>query len=262
MNEDALISHIEELGLSNKEARVYVACLKTGPSAVQRISDQAGIKRVTTYVILESLIGLGLISQSIKGKKTYFIAEDPTNLNRLLEKREQELTEQKTNFEQILPELSALKSVPKDSPNVKFYDSSDGIRNLYDSLFTPHKSSSKVVYEITNVDQINHFFNDLGTGHPNPTRLHSGIHDVFLYTSERGAIYKDTDKESDRESRYIPFDQYPIKGNISILDDYVVILSLKGESPIGISIRSQEIADNMRVIFDLAWQQAAQFNQK
>jgi sugar-specific transcriptional regulator TrmB len=109
MEDQTLISHIEELGLSNKEARIYVSLLTLGPSPVQRIADQSGIKRVTTYVILESLIGLGLVSQSVKGKKTYLIAEDPANLRRLLEKRERELNEQKHNFEQLLPELQGLK---------------------------------------------------------------------------------------------------------------------------------------------------------
>src|SRR6266851_2346010 len=123
MNDQTLVSHIEELGLSNKEARVYLACLSIGPSSVQRIADESGIKRVTTYVILESLVGLGLVSQSVKGKKTYFIAEDPINLERLISRREQELKEQKQNFNQILPELKTLKTQPKDAPSVKFYDS-------------------------------------------------------------------------------------------------------------------------------------------
>jgi sugar-specific transcriptional regulator TrmB len=51
MNEE-LIGQIEELGLSNKEARVYVANLMLGPAGVQQIADASGIKRVTTYVIL------------------------------------------------------------------------------------------------------------------------------------------------------------------------------------------------------------------
>src|SRR3954466_8633839 len=113
MNNEQLISHIEDLGLSNKEGRVYVACLSIGPSPVQRIADESGIKRVTTYVILESLVGLGLVSQSIKGKKTYFIAEDPINLERLIDRRAQELKEQKQNFDVILPELQGLKTQPK-----------------------------------------------------------------------------------------------------------------------------------------------------
>jgi sugar-specific transcriptional regulator TrmB len=116
MNDQLLISHVEELGLSNKEARVYLASLGLGPASVQKIADEAGIKRVTTYVILESLVGLGLVSQTVKGKKTYFVAEDPVNLERLIERRRQELKEQKQNFDHILPELQNLKMQPKDSP--------------------------------------------------------------------------------------------------------------------------------------------------
>src|SRR4051812_25054594 len=81
---DELIASIEDLGLSQKEARVYLANLMLGPATVQKIADQSGIKRVTTYVILESLNNLGLVSQSTKGKKTYFVAEEPSHLRRLL----------------------------------------------------------------------------------------------------------------------------------------------------------------------------------
>lgn len=260
MNEQQLVSHIEELGLSNKEARVYVACLMTGPAAVQRIADQAGIKRVTAYVILESLVGLGLVSQSIKGKKTLFIAEEPNNLRRLLEKREQELRDQRSNFDQVLPELLSLKALPKESPNVKFYDSADGIRSLYDGLFTTHKSDAKVVYEISNSDQVNRFFADLGAGTANQTRLRAGIHSKFIYTSERGAIYSASDPGSNRESRFIPLETYPIKGTLSILGDFVVMLSLDGHHPMGVSIKSHDMALNMLTIFNMAWGQAEQYN--
>ncbi len=116
MNEQQLISRIEELGLSNKEARVYVASLRIGPSPVQRIADQSGIKRVTTYVILESLVGVGLASLSVKGKKTYFTAAAPSNLGRLIEKRNQELIDQRASLEEVLPVLNNLEIVAPELP--------------------------------------------------------------------------------------------------------------------------------------------------
>src|SRR6185369_9751717 len=102
--------------------------LMLGPATVQKIADQSGIKRVTTYVILESLNNLGLVSQSTKGKKTYFVAEEPSQLRRLLQKKEQAIKEQQSHFDAILPELNQLKTLPTESPNVRFYDTAEGIR--------------------------------------------------------------------------------------------------------------------------------------
>ena len=253
MNEQ-LISHIEELGLSNKEARVYVACLMAGPSAVQRIADQAGIKRVTTYVILESLVGLGLVSQSVKGKKTLFIAEDPTNLRRLLEKREQELREQTANFDSILPELAGLKTVPKESPNVKFVDSADGIRAIFATFYATYGKNGGEVLGISNLDQLHAFFPERGSGSPNPERTKNDLSSKFIYTSVDGPRYTaEEDRKANRTSLFITPGEYPIRGDITIVGEHVIMISLEGTRPIGITIRSQEIADSMKALFFLIW---------
>lgn len=257
MNEQQLISHIEEIGLSNKEARVYVASLKTGPAAVQRIADQAGIKRVTTYVILESLVGLGLVSQSIKGKKTYFNAEEPTNLRRLLDKREQELEDQKVNFEQVLPELTTLKAIPKESPNIKFYDSADGIKTMMNEFLA--KGNRDEVHEvcgISNLDQLYVFFPEFKVAAGNPQRKLAGIKSRYLYTSTEGPTLKESDETSNRTSRFLPYDKFPMSGDFTIVGDAIMILSLNGTNPIGLSIESPELAQGFRGIFEAAWMAA------
>src|SRR5947209_5718152 len=128
--DDQLISQVEELGLSNKESRVYVANLMLGAAGVQQIADASGIKRVTTYVILESLVSLGLVSQTTKAKKTLFNAESPENLRRLLDKKEQSIKEQKHQLEELLPQLGKLSTLPKDVPSVKFYDGAESIQTI------------------------------------------------------------------------------------------------------------------------------------
>jgi predicted transcriptional regulator len=260
MNEQ-LVSHIEELGLSNKEARVYLACLKIGASPVQRIADESGIKRVTTYVILESLVGLGLVSQSIKGKKTYFVAEDPINLERLIERRSQELKEQKHNFDQILPELKGLGTQPKDTPTVKFYDSADGIKSILNS-FLDHAKRPGIerVYGFSNLDMVLSYFPEFREVMANPWRNKAGIHSQFLYTSGKGPIMKETDEIRNRESRWLPTDKFPVVGDFTIVGDNVLMLSLGAENPIGITIHSREIAEGLRVLFLAAWEAAAAYN--
>jgi HTH-type transcriptional regulator, sugar sensing transcriptional regulator len=253
MNEQQLISHIEELGLSNKEARVFVACLKVGPSPVQRIADQAAIKRVTAYVVLESLVGLGLVSQSVKGKKTFFVAEDPSNLERLLERRESELKDQRVNFEHALPELAKLKAIPKELPEVKFYDGADGVRSLFTTFFVNYKGDERDIFVVSNVDQLHSFFPERRSAKGNPDRIRQGIRSHLVYTSERGPIYHSTDANSNRLSRFLPPGKYPLSGDISVIDDYVIMISLVGPRPMAVTLRNRDIAESMRSFFQMAW---------
>jgi HTH-type transcriptional regulator, sugar sensing transcriptional regulator len=261
MNTQILVSSIEDLGLSNKEARVYLACLRIGPSSVQSIAEESGIKRVTTYVILESLVGLGLMSQTTKGKKTYFIAEDPLNLERLIDRRQQELKEQKQNFNKILPELHGLKLQPKDSPTVKFYDSSDGIKTILNS-FLEHAKRPEIdtVYGFSNLDLVLSFFPEFRAAMANPWRSKAGVHSQFLYTSKQGPIMKETDEIRNRESRWLPPDKFPIAGDFTIVGSNVLMLSLGASHPIGITFDSEELAEGLRVMFLAAWEAAAAYN--
>ena len=260
MNEQ-LLRQLEDMGLSAKEARVYVASLTLGPSTVQQIANHADIKRVTTYVILEALANLGLVSQTSHGKKTYFTAEDPSSLKRLLDKKQHELTEQRKNFESLLPDLASLQSIPAESPTVKFYDGAEGIRAIMTSFLDLHKSEkSKEIYAFSNLDQLYAFFPDIEESFANPERIRAGYSSKLIYTSVRGPILQPSDKERNRQSCYVPIDKFPLKGDITIVGSHILILSLTTSRPIAISLDSQEIADGLKAIFDLSWDSANLFN--
>lgn len=258
---DELIASIEDLGLSQKEARVYLANLMLGAATVQKIADQSGIKRVTTYVILESLNNLGLVSQSTKGKKTYFVAEEPSQLRRLLQKKEQAIKEQQSHFDAILPELNQLKTMPTESPNVRFYDTAEGIRGMMASFLSSHKREGvEMVYGISNLDQLYGFFPEFSHTGGNPDRLKSAIPSRIIYTTKNGRVMKEKDAELNRTSRFVPADKFPLNGDLSIVGDHVVLLSLTGNKPIGVTINSQQLAETMRALFELSWGTAEKYN--
>lgn len=260
---DELVSSLEDLGLSEKESKVYLANLALGPSSVQKIADYAGIKRVTAYVILESLVSLGLVSQSNKGKKTFFIAEDPVSLKRLLTKREDELKEQKHNFETILPDLQGLRSLPVDSPSVKFYDSPEGIKSIMETFYqTVNVQGVKQAYGISNIDQVLGLFPEFKAAESNPSRVSSGIASKIIYTCKDGPIFKAGDAAKNRESRFVPADKYPLNGDISIIGDHLFLMSLTGSKPVAVTIKSAELAKGMVGFFNLAWETAAKYNRK
>jgi Fe2+ or Zn2+ uptake regulation protein len=259
---DNIVTSLEELGLSQKEARVYLANLVLGPASVQKIADQSGIKRVTTYVILESLVNQGLASQSTKGKKTLFIAEQPTSLRRLLDKKEQVIRDQQAQFDAILPELQTLQNMQTDSPNVKFYDSAEGIRNIMATFLSTHQDDSiDTVYGLSNIDQLHAFFPDIATVGGNPDRIKTKLPSKFIYTTKRGSIYKRHDDTLNREALFVPQEKYPLNGDLSIVGNNIVLLSLTGNKPIGVTIHSAELAKTMKALFDLAWATALGYNE-
>ena len=79
---------LEEFGLTTKEAQVYLASLQLGQTSVQNIAKLAGIHRVSTYDILQSLISKGLINQTASGKKRYLEAIDPDKIYQSLHDKE------------------------------------------------------------------------------------------------------------------------------------------------------------------------------
>src|SRR4051812_15857722 len=101
-----LAAQLQQLGLNDKEARVYVAALFLGPSSVQKISEQADINRATAYVILDQLADPGLLRQSQEGKKTVFVAEPPEALEQLSERQQDLIKEPRHQLQRMMPELS------------------------------------------------------------------------------------------------------------------------------------------------------------
>ncbi len=64
---------LQELGLSDKEAAIYLALLQYESATVIQLSAKTKIKRPTVYVVLETLSKKGLVAEAKVGKKTEFL---------------------------------------------------------------------------------------------------------------------------------------------------------------------------------------------
>ncbi len=59
-----LIKDLIEFGLSEKEAKIYIALLELEIATVNEIAKKAGVNRSSTYVTLDGLISKGFVSIS------------------------------------------------------------------------------------------------------------------------------------------------------------------------------------------------------
>ena len=126
MYEKELVS----LGLSEKEAKVYLAALDLGPETVQKIAQKAGVNRPTAYVQIESLKEKGLMSQFEKGKKTFYVAESPERLSSLLNAFEKELEFKRAETSRILPALLDVFAGAGERPKVRFLEGVEGLKTI------------------------------------------------------------------------------------------------------------------------------------
>lgn len=242
-----LAKKLESLGLTDKEARVYVAALFLGPSPVQKIGEQAGVNRATTYVILDQLADFGLVSQSNEGKKTVFIAEEPEALDKLFDIQLRQIEARKQELKQILPELrksSGFKD--SDTPEVRFYKGVDSILSLLAKSYNKTKSGSDI-YGITNLDELRKMFPHHTAEYPKK-RLNKKITSKVIYSSEIEKL--DSDKKLLRETYKI---NSPVRADISLHNDRAIFINYNGTNSIGIIIDDVQIVGVLRQLFELAW---------
>ncbi|MBM2820669.1 MAG: transcriptional regulator TrmB [Candidatus Berkelbacteria bacterium] len=71
---------LEEYGMTERQAKVYLAALGLGESAVTDIAQKAQIKRAGTYYLSESLVDIDLFYRTKKSGKAYYSAVEPKTL--------------------------------------------------------------------------------------------------------------------------------------------------------------------------------------
>ncbi len=255
------VTELKKIGLTDKEASVYLACLQIGPSPVQVIARRAQVVRATSYVILEGLAKMGLVTQYSEGKKTLFTAEPPRQLLRVLEKQAETVREKERLLESVLPELQVLLKSGGERPSVRYYDGQEGLRAIRQEILMYAKPGSTICSFIP-ADHINAEF---------PT-------DSELYYRQRVAkriksrtIFTTTSPEfktellSERFSKFservfVTPEHYRSGGAMTIFENRIAMSSFAGK-PGGVIVESLILADMMRALFEFAWM-GAQSNRR
>lgn len=130
---DILALELRKLGLSEKEAKVYLAGLELGPCSVQSISQKTNLTRPTTYGIIKKLEEKGLFVEGKQRNKRLFAAQSPENVLGILRTQKRELEEKEREFIRIIATLEA-KYSQKESGEIKKYKGKEGLKALEEIL--------------------------------------------------------------------------------------------------------------------------------
>ena len=226
------------LGLTEGEAKVYLALLKLGSSTVGPIVKEANIAYSNIYEILNRLLEKGLISFIIKEKTKHFQASQPSQLYEYLEKKESELKEEKFTLKKLIPELEKLKSL-KENQEAEIFLGFKGLKTAYERLTEEYKKEKKELlffYVEKNNKKAEEFYQ----------RRYSKFKEIRVKgIADKEFKKSEFIKKTNFSMKYVNF---PIPGNIDIYKDRVLIISW-GATPIGILITSRDISQKFREYF-------------
>jgi len=249
----AFEKELKKLGLKDKEAAVYTACLELGPSPVQQISRKAKVVRATTYVVLESLMEMGLVTKYKDGKKTLFSAEPPRQLTRLLERQRETIDEKQHDLEQLLPELQVIMKSSGGRPSVRYFSGKEGLHAIRQEVVM-YCTAGDTIYNFTPADFVNAVFPaDDETFHKQ--RAAKRIKAKTVFTTKSGNLKKLLVSKSPNdlnERRFVEPELFSSTSGITVFRDRVAIANFAGKY-MGVIIESQSMAETMRNLLDLAW---------
>jgi len=240
-------NQLVELGLNEKQIRVYLALLELGPATATEISRMANIDRTTCYSILDSLVAYGLINHAGKTKVLKYVAENPDSLVVYVENMIKKNQERLKKVYDLLPELFSIYN-EKEKPKVKYYDGVEKMKEAFEDTLTTQGEIWAYAVGGEAIKSVGEKY----VSNYIKKRVERNINIKVIAPSDEGSVeIISKDREQLRESLIIPKEEYYFAVEIDIYDDKVLMVSWKEN--FAVLIESKEIADTHRNAFRIGW---------
>lgn len=235
---------LEQLGLTNMEAKAYDLSLELGAFAASILASRLGIPRTTARYICESLVQKKLMTETKKANTKIFVAENPTKLYSILYAEQENLDRKKNQLAITIKELQEKYNPKAKLPKITFYEGIDGIERLANEMISRQSdlfSFSAGDYFLLKQPELIEKFR---------SKSIKKYKNVYVFRAPKyKQLHKDNTQSIHRYFRFIE----ELKIDIQITEDRLSIISLENSSPMGILITHQDIVNGFKQIFSELW---------
>ena len=235
------------LGFLDSEVKTYMAALEHGPRTVLELTKLTNLSRQAIYVVIESLTNRGIMSSVMRGKKRYYVAEEPEKLLSYARRKEQELSEKIKDLEHHIPEMKL--RIGGERPTVLLYEGMEGLRMHTADMV---ESEPDVLYEFADLDAIFTILSREDFDSSIRGMKNANIHVKGIYAgAARG-------KTLSSERYFLPKELSGFKSSIALYNDKITIWSYEGKI-YTVVIKNKTLANAFRIFFELALKSAKEF---
>lgn len=247
---------LKEAGLTEGEIKVYLALNELGLSTIGPILERSKITKSIIYRILDRLIDKGLVSYIIKDKTRHYQAAQPNKILEYIEKRKQDMDENKKKVEQLLPQLLLKQNLSKKS-EATIYEGFKGIMTVHDKRFEKLKRGDEYFFFGLPPSQPKYYHAYWQKDHKKRAKL--GIKTRMLYNQKvEDWVLKDRNNFKLCEARRMPLDVDTPAWILGYKDVTVIGLPL-ADKPFAFEIVNQEVADSFKSYFEWFWKKTKRF---
>ncbi len=245
---------LQKFGLTKTQSAVLDCLFEHGETKASDVAKLANHPRGVAYKALEELLALNLVEkiEKEKGVATWR-ATHPRNLEKILENKETELTQNKKTFEDTLPSLISSYNITQSKPGVKFYEGEEGMQKILDDTLT---SRTEILLFInTNAMQTESKFKEINNEYKRK-RKYKGLKKRILRAGKKPELtFGTADDKYDTitEIRYLNNLLDPFKSNIQIYDNKISYQIFDKGHTISILIEDKNIYEMNRAWFEALW---------
>ena len=247
---------LERFGLSDKQARVFLAISQLGNPTAKQIASMTGFSRTNIYHLSEGLINQGLVAEVERKGVRRFHAVDHDGLVALAGHKQWEMGEIKKQIIERASDFHALVSKREQETSVRFFEGIEGVYKIY--------------YEARNDLAKRNLGDELLTLF-SPDQIQKAIPDWFektqlmdhgLHTPKRGILFPSsmyhkyvsimTQRNSLHQYRSWPHESDEFPTDTLCWLDKLAIVDL-GEHPSGFIVQNKAMAKTFQLWFDFMW---------
>ena len=237
--------HIDELkkvGLSENEAKVYLAALELGEASVYRLAKKSGVKRTTTYLAVENLKEKGLMSSYLRDSTAVFYAENPKKLLDILDGKKRALS-------RILPELLAFTNLIDKKPKIRYFEGKEAYREVFGDILKYPGNGMLGTFNERFWDWEKYF-----TSHFMPERKNKKIWSRILFKdNEQLRDLAQSGNVTFSQIKLVPSDKFNIEIEMVIYGENKVGY-VSYDEEIAVIIESKKIHDTQKSFFETIWE--------
>lgn len=234
---------LASLGLNEKQARVYVALLQLGCGSAYVIATKSGLKKPTTYVILDALVAKGLVLKVPRMRKQLYEAKSPEEFFAIAEER-------LVMAKKILPELMAMAKGEEAKVRSMFFEGISGARQALWYHMKEMEGQEVIGFYASSHDAPKEFL-DLAF------EWCDEIEKRNMHVRGIAPVHESLRAWSDRYARenfnfkFVPFEQYSATISIDVGGTFVRIIAFRGLQ--SVIIENLDVARTVKQIFEMVW---------